>query len=80
VARAGTASHLAWGSNNEERAMKNPWMSFWLSAANSAAGTARSFWMAEVQRQQRAFAKEVAKAWGLGPNDPRRTEPKRRKK
>ena len=45
--------------------MKNPWMSFWLSAANTAAGTARGFWMAEWQRQQKAFAKEVARAWGL---------------
>ena len=42
--------------------MKNPWLSLWLSAANQAAGSARGFWTAEAQRQQRAVAKEVAKA------------------
>ena len=49
--------------------MKNPWMSLWLSAANSAANTyasaARGFWSAEISRQQAAFAREMAKAWGL---------------
>lgn len=28
--------------------MKNPWMSMWLSAANSWAGAARGFWTAEM--------------------------------
>jgi hypothetical protein len=42
-------------------------MSLWLSAANKTAGTARGLWMAEARRQQQAFAKEVAKAWGLAP-------------
>jgi hypothetical protein len=60
--------------------MKNPWMSLWLSAANKAAGTARGMWMAEAQRQQTAFAKEVAKAWGLGPAPRRKPKPKRREK
>jgi hypothetical protein len=46
--------------------MKNPWMSLWLSAANKAAGTARGLWIAEARRQQQAFAKELAKAWGFG--------------
>jgi hypothetical protein len=32
--------------------MTNPWLSLWLSAANSWAGAARGFWMAEMQRQQ----------------------------
>ena len=59
--------------------MKNPWMSLWLSAANKAAGTARVLWLAEARRQQQAFAKEMAKAWGLAPSAPRRkAEPKRR--
>ena len=60
--------------------MKNPWMSLWLSAANRAAGTARGLWMAEAQRQQQAFAREVAKAWGLGADKPRKPPVKRRRK
>ena len=35
--------------------MKNPWLSLWLSAANSAAGAARGFWTAEMRRQQKAM-------------------------
>lgn len=46
--------------------MKNPWMSMWLSAANKAAGAGRGLWMAEAQRQQQAFIKEITKAWTLG--------------
>ncbi|MFT3972872.1 MAG: hypothetical protein QM699_05335 [Amaricoccus sp.] len=42
--------------------MKNPWMSMWLSAANKAAGPARSFWSAEAARQQKAFAKAMTEA------------------
>lgn len=34
--------------------MSNPWMSLWLSAANSWAGAMRSFWTAEMNRQQTA--------------------------
>jgi hypothetical protein len=61
-----------------EVAMKNPWMSLWLSAANRAAGIGRNLWMAEVRRQQQLFAKEMTKAWGLGASAPRRRpEPKR---
>ena len=60
--------------------MKNPWMSLWLSAANKAAGASRGLWMAEAQRQQAAFAKEMAKAWGVGtPASRSRPERKRRK-
>jgi hypothetical protein len=32
--------------------MSNPWMSLWLSAANSWASAARGFWTAELHRQQ----------------------------
>jgi hypothetical protein len=39
--------------------VKNPWMSLWLSAANTWAGAARSFWVAEVRRQQQAVLKEA---------------------
>ena len=39
--------------------MKNPWMSLWLSAANTWAGAARGFWTAEMQRQQQAVLKEI---------------------
>jgi hypothetical protein len=60
--------------------MKNPWMSLWLSAANRAAGTARGLWMAEAQRQQQAFAKEAAKAWGLGAKADRPARKARKRK
>jgi hypothetical protein len=33
---------------------KNPWLSLWLSAANTWAGAARGFWTAEMHRQQKA--------------------------
>jgi hypothetical protein len=39
--------------------MSNPWLSLWLSAANSWAGAARGFWMAEAHRQQTALANEM---------------------
>ena len=39
--------------------MRNPWMSLWLSAANSWAGAVRSFWIAELHRQQAAMANEM---------------------
>ena len=39
--------------------MRNPWMSFWLSAANSWAGAVRGLWAAELQRQQTAIANEM---------------------
>ena len=40
--------------------MKNPFLSMWLSAANTAAGSARAFWTAELRRQQKASAKGLA--------------------
>lgn len=40
--------------------MKNPWLSMWLSGANSAAGAARGFWTAEMRRQQKAMMREAA--------------------
>ena len=46
--------------------MRNPWMSAWLSAANRTAATARGHWLAEAQRQQRAFAKATLKAMMSG--------------
>jgi len=58
--------------------MKNPWMSAWLSAANKTAGPARGLWMAEAKRQQQAFAKEMAKAWGLGTTATRKAPTKRK--
>ena len=39
--------------------MRNPLMSFWLSAANSWAGAMRGFWTAELKRQQAAIANEM---------------------
>jgi hypothetical protein len=41
--------------------MPNPWMSLWLSAANSWAGAARGIWTAELHRQQRAIANEMVR-------------------
>jgi hypothetical protein len=40
---------------------KNPLMSLWMSAANSAAGHARGLWMTEMQRQQSAMMQEFTK-------------------
>jgi hypothetical protein len=40
---------------------KNPWMSLWLSAANTWAGAARGFWTAELHRQQKAMVDEMTK-------------------
>ena len=39
--------------------MPNPLMTFWLSAANAWAGAARSFWTAEMRRQQTAMINEM---------------------
>lgn len=58
--------------------MKNPWMSLWLSAANRTAGTARGHWIAEAQRQQRAFMKEMTKSWSAGAEGARQKPAKRR--
>lgn len=62
--------------------MPNPWMSFWLSAANTWAGAARGFWTAEMHRQQTQMANEMIRqtldfwsaAWMApgGGNAPRR--------
>ncbi|HEX3208043.1 MAG TPA: hypothetical protein VHQ91_01590 [Geminicoccaceae bacterium] len=41
--------------------MSNPWLSFWLSVANSWAGAARGFWTAELRRQQSAMVNEMAR-------------------
>jgi hypothetical protein len=63
--------------------VKNPWMSLWLSAANSMASTyasaARGFWSAEMARQQEAMMEEWLKLWGLQP-EPRRRPPARSKR
>jgi hypothetical protein len=39
--------------------MRNPWMSLWLSAANSWANAMRGFWTAELHRQQMSMANEM---------------------
>jgi hypothetical protein len=39
--------------------MRNHWLSLWLSAANSWGGAVRSFWIAELHRQQAAIANEM---------------------
>ena len=54
--------------------MKNPFLSMWLSAANTAAGSTRAFWTAEMQRQQRASSK------GLDAPASKKRSPAKRKK
>jgi hypothetical protein len=39
--------------------MRNPFLSLWLSAANSWAGAMRGLWTAELHRQQTAAANEL---------------------
>lgn len=39
--------------------MTNPWLSLWMSAANSWTGPARGFWAAEMQRQQTRMLNEM---------------------
>jgi hypothetical protein len=41
--------------------MPNPWMSLWLSAANSWANAVRGFWTAELHRQQMSMANDMAR-------------------
>ena len=41
--------------------MPNPWMSLWLSAANSWAGALRGLWSAELHRQQTAMTNELVR-------------------
>jgi hypothetical protein len=43
----------------KEIPVRNPWMSLWLSAANSWAGAMRGLWTAELHRQQTAMANEM---------------------
>ena len=43
--------------------MKNPWMSLWLSAANTWTSAARGFWAGEMQRQQTAMMNEMTRFW-----------------
>ena len=41
--------------------MHNPWMSMWLSAANSWANAVQGAWMAEMHRQQRTMAEQMVR-------------------
>ena len=41
--------------------MTNPFLSLWLSAFNTAAGTARGYAAAELQRQQAMFWREMTR-------------------
>ena len=62
--------------------MKNPFLSMWLSGANSAAGAARGFWTAEMRRQQKAMMKEAGRSLTLdrAAAPKKRATAKRRKK
>jgi hypothetical protein len=57
--------------------MKNPWMSLWLSAANTAAAAGRGFWAAEAERQRRAFVKQMSEA--MSPSPPGASPAKKRR-
>jgi hypothetical protein len=41
--------------------MSNPWLSLWLSGANTWASAIRGFWTAELRRQQTAMANEMVR-------------------
>ena len=64
---------------------KNPFLSLWLSGVNSAAGSARGLWMAEVHRQQTAMISEMTRqmirfwsgAWMLPPSQDNRPKTRR---
>jgi hypothetical protein len=43
----------------KELPVRNLWLSLWLSAANSWAGAVRSFWIAQLHRQQASMANEM---------------------
>ena len=43
--------------------MKNPWMSAWLSAANTIGGAARSQFMAEMSKAQTQIIRDWQRAW-----------------
>lgn len=43
--------------------MKNPWMSAWLSAANTMIAPARGQMMAEMQKAQHQMMQDWQKAW-----------------
>lgn len=66
--------------------MKNPWMSMWLSAANTYASAARGFWAGEMQRQQTAMLKEMTEqmtrfwtgAWMVPAPAAKKRQPERR--
>jgi hypothetical protein len=61
--------------------MKNPWLSLWLSAANSAAGAARGFWTAHFRRQHKAVTNESGRSVSkAGAVSKKRAVSKRRKK
>ena len=60
---------------------KNPWLSLWLSGANSMLGSARAAWVREAHRQNEAFLKETRRqmaAFWLGPTRPARSKKRRR--
>jgi hypothetical protein len=55
----GRAARSAACTRIQRKPMPNPWMSFWLSAANAWAGALRGFWTAQMRRQQTAIANEM---------------------
>jgi hypothetical protein len=56
-----TVGNVNQGTRSMTAMAKNPWMSLWLSAANTWAGAARGFWTAEMHRQQKAMLNEMSK-------------------
>lgn len=64
--------------------MKNPFLSAWLSMANSMAGPMRGFWTAEYQRQQTAMInamnKQIIDFWSGALLNPPQSRTRRTKK
>ena len=62
--------------------MKNPFMSMWLSYANTYANSMRGFWMGEMQRQQTQMMNAMMNNWleMMTGSSPTTTAAKRRKR
>ena len=60
--------------------MKNPWMSLWLSAANTWAGAARGFWTAEMHRRSKTLTQETREHASGGRSTPAKKRPARKRR
>jgi hypothetical protein len=58
---------------------KNPFLSMWLSAANTMFGAARGHAMNEVRRQQAAASRTMVESWTRAAAPPKRSRKRRAK-